>query len=666
MPANVAERMRVLVLREEAEGIVAFPHAVTVMAGDGACLPVPLGATDRAEDGSLRAGGTAHGFSAALWLVPDGGSAYAGTLTVRRTGDEPFDAGLRVEVLLGPSDDPGWLVPGVFYGENRLAGCTRPYPRYLAGRSDPASMTADAWSFRADRCATPAVFARDRLGGAALATAEQGTLGEQGVGFALAAGGRPALRLHAPYREEPVSYYGSSEPRPARAPSHRWAPGEEHTVLFSVHLLDTDPHAYAPVLRALHEAAGTRAPAAWVGARSAAALSAEGLHRWHYRSDPPVLLETAAFDREALGGRGDRQAMHVSWVSGTPYAHALLLHARRVGDAEKARAAVSVLDHIGANLAPGGTFWGQWSAGGGWSAGWTGDARRLHARTLGDATLFLLRAWRAERERGVGHPLWEAAVRSNLEAALAGQDPATGRLAAAHDSLTGAALDHVGAAGIAWIGALVEAAEAFGDARLLAAARRAGEAFAGDVRSEFLCGAPEDVSLAPTSEDGYNAIIAYTLLHEADPAGPWLDLARRAADWTLTFRYTYDVSFGPHTLLGHYGFRTRGGDQASPSNQHLHAFGLICLPETVRLARHLGDPYYLRSARENFDCFRQFVARADGDFNAYRGMVSERFYQTECFQAKGMLLTLSHAWSAGVLLYASERALELPELQEDM
>jgi hypothetical protein len=33
--------------------------------------------------------------------------------------------------------------------------------------------------------------------------------------------------------------------------------------------------------------------------------------------------------------------------------------------------------------------------------------------------------------------------------------------------------------------------------------------------------------------------------------------------------------------------------------------------------------------------------------------------QTDCFQAKGMLLTLSHAWSVGVLLHACEAALEL-------
>ncbi|MFZ3555561.1 hypothetical protein [Streptomyces sp. BH055] len=652
------------VLRADTEGLVELPYVVGVLNGDGECLPVPV-TPGQADPSTLT--GSAHGFTAVLRLSRADALSYDAELDVRHEGAEPVDAGLRVELRLGGTDDPGWLIPGAFYGENRRPDCARPYPRYATDGigSDPTGLTADAWSFRADRCATPAVFARDRRGGAALALAETGPLGEQGVGFALVEGDRPALRLHAPYREEPVSYYGSGTPRPADTPLHTWRPGERHTLSFTVHLLDADPHAYARVLRALHQAAPERAPAAWVGIDEAAALSAEGLHRWHYRSDPPVLLETAAFDREALGGDGDRQAMHVSWISGVPYAHALLLHARRVGDAEQAAAALAVIDHICAHLTPGGTFWGQWSRSRGWSAGWTGDAGRLHARTLGDATLFTLRALVAERARGHEHPSWEAAVRGNLAAALAGQDPATGRLAAAHDVHTGKALDHEGAAGLAFVGALVEAAEVFEEPAYLEAARRAGAAFADDVRSEFLCGAPEDVSLAPTSEDGYNAIIAYTLLHEGgDAEGRWLDLARRAADWTLTFRYTYDVRFDEHTFLARYGFRTRGADQASPSNQHLHAFGLICLPEFVRLARHLDDAYYLRSTRENLDCFRQFVARADGDFNAYRGMVSERFYQTECFQAKGMLLTLSHAWSAGVLLYACERARELPEFQE--
>ena len=41
-----------------------------------------------------------------------------------------------------------------------------------------------------------------------------------------------------------------------------------------------------------------------------------------------VLLETVAFDRHAFGDRADRQAMHVSWLSGVPHAYALLRHGR--------------------------------------------------------------------------------------------------------------------------------------------------------------------------------------------------------------------------------------------------------------------------------------------------------------------------------------------------
>jgi hypothetical protein len=62
------------------------------------------------------------------------------------------------------------------------------------------------------------------------------------------------------------------------------------------------------------------------------------------------------------------------------------------------------------------------------------------------------------------------------------------------------------------------------------------------------------------------------------------------------------------------------------------------------------------------DCFRQFIAREDGDFGAYHAMASERNFQTDYIHAKSLLLPLSHAWCVGVLLYACEAALETPEL----
>jgi uncharacterized protein YyaL (SSP411 family) len=213
--------------------------------------------------------------------------------------------------------------------------------------------------------------------------------------------------------------------------------------------------------------------------------------------------------------------------------------------------------------------------------------------------------------------------------------------------------------------ALAEADALDPDGRYLAAAERAGDYYAHFVLDEYLHGAPEDVDLAPTSEDGYVALMAYLALYRRTGAARWLDLARRSADWLLTFRYSYNVRFEPGTMLEVYRFASRGADNASPSNQHLHAYGLVCTAELAELSAATGDPYYLQRARESLACFRQFIARFDGDFNAYRGMASERYYQTECFQPKGMLLTLSHAWSVGVLLLACEQAIARPELLAD-
>jgi hypothetical protein len=532
---------------------------------------------------------------------------------VTYTGEMPVDAGIRVQVELPPADEPHWLVPGVFYGENRPDSCARIYPRFARGSSDVARMESDSWSFRADRCATPAVFAS----GGGLVTSETSPLGPSGVGFAYR-DGRPLIWLDFPYREEPLRYDGSETPAPPDVQTYRWTPGETVELAFEQNdgnwrqaLRLSDCQLLSP---------------AWVSVDEAAELSAWGLYRWHYRPDPPRLLETVGFDRD-----GNRDAMHVSWVSGVPYAYALLRHGRRVGNDDYVRAAESVLDHIADNLTPGGTFWAQWTADRGWTTGWHPDRSRLHARTLADAALFMLRAGGR----------WEAAARSNVDVARRTQRE-DGALPAAHHVETGEAVSWEGTAGLAWIPALVEAG-------YVDEARRAGEYYKG---CEFFHGAPEDVDLAPTSEDGYAAVMAYVALED------W-DEARHAADWMLTFRYTYDVAFSPQTILGTYGFRTRGADQASPPNQHLHAFGLICLPEMVRLARATGDDHYLERTRENLDCFRQFIAREDGDFDAYRGMATERYFQTDCFAAKGMLLTLSHAWSVGVLLYACEAALEL-------
>ncbi len=579
--------------------------------------------------------------------------------TVRYLGQESLTASIRVTVPVSPAADPWWLIPGAFYGDNRPADNDRLFPRFEMGASDPehhAVMVSDEWHFRADRAATPGVFvwAAPGVGGVAITTTEYSSLGVTGLGLS-AAEGIASVHLTFPFAEYPFTYFGDETPRPAESERHSWQPGEEVELPFVIHDLGPDRHAYASVLRERWESTlETSRPRPWVSISEAADLTAAGLLNWHYDPDPGILLETVGFDREVSGSDGkpvDRQAMHVGWVSGIPWAYALLRHGTRTGSEAEQNAAARVIDFIAGNLSPSGTFWGVWYREHGWSQSWSPVADALHSRTLAEATLFLQRALQLRHDDG-----WESAVRSNLDVIVRRQRD-DGNLGSLHSAQTGEVLSWSGASGLTWIAALVEAAPI--DDGSPPAAIRAGEYYASFVADEYLCGAPEDVDLAPTSEDGYAAVMAYVALYRATGDARWLELARRSADWMLTFRYTYDVRFDEHTLLGRYDFGTRGADQASPSNQHLHAYGLVCTSELIELSAALDDPYYRLRAEETLSCFRQFIARQDGDFNAYRGMVSERYYQTSCFQPKGMLLTLSHAWSVGVTLLAAEQWLEL-------
>lgn len=560
------------------------------------------------------------------------------------------------------SDDPRWLVPGAFYGENRPAACDRLFPRFDALVDDPEHLTSSWWEFRTDRCALPVACGWGAEDGVALeidpVDPELG-MGSLGFGFR---DGHAQMWSTFPWREGPVVYVGSERPRPEQLTWYDLAPGASVDVRATVHAIDADRHGYAPLLREIRSRLSASSPVdPWVGVAEGAALAAEGLQRWHFDPDPGVLLETAAFDRALTGGSGaalDRQAMHVGWVSGIPWAYALLRHGRRVGDRTQVGAAAAVIDFICANPAPCGSFWGVWYRESGWRQSWSPVPGALHARTLGEAVTFLVRALALDPGLAAAHPSWVGMARAHLAMMLGRQRP-DGNFGATHHAETGEVLSWSGAAGLIWIVACCEAARLpqFAGLPLVASAAAAGDYYARFVTAEFIHGAPEDVDLAPTSEDGYAAIMAYQALHRATGDPRWLDLAARAADWTMTFRYAYNVAFDPHTILAAYHFGTRGADQASSCNQHLHNYGLICHDELIELSRSLGDPWYADRAAETLACFRQFVARADGDFNARRGMVTERFYQTNCFEPKGSMLTLSHAWCVGALLLACEQQL---------
>lgn len=516
--------------------------------------------------------------------------------------DEPREGALRIALPLEGSPRR-WLVPGVYYDGGGLP------------------VRSEAWSFRADRISHPAAFGWSDRELACLATEEVSELGPAGVGFA---GGE--LQLTFPGRDEPVSVDGSPSGGAAFRPLVRLAAGERRAVRFRLLLAAATPHGYDALLRVLYDALSSVHPlsAELPALDEVAALAAEGLLNWHFRPDQAVLAEAVPF---VAGAKGGREEMHSAWLSGAPTAYALLPHAPDAANA--------VLDKVAAGLAPCGLPWGRWTPSEGWRSGWTPPGT-LHSRTAAEAVLFLARAGR----------------RGALHAALSwacGTQRHDGALPSLIDTCSGAGLAWEGAAGLTWAAVLAEAGE-------LDAARRAGDYYSRFLEEGLLWGAPEDVHCGVSSEDGYAAVMAYVALYEATAEDRWLDLARCAAGWAFTFRFAYNLTWPQGSLLDRQGFRSRGADLASPQNQHLHAYGLIALPEMLKLWRATGDRHVLLRTRDNLACFLQSVARFDGDFGARRGMATERFYNTDCFGTKGDLLPLSHAWCLGLLLLACNEA----------
>ena len=542
--------------------------------------------------------------------------------------------GLGVQVVL-PLDGPAtrFMVPGIVYGENRLEACRARYPRVSLDGAGNDALTSDRWAFRADRASHPVVLGWTASSCVALALDQSSPIGLNGLAFS---GGIDAhLLLNFPAREEPVTYLGHDAPGAPEVLTHAWRAGEILTLSFRVFEAKPDPHAYDAVLRAVYRGDRSRHRLnPWVSQEEAAALTAHGIHRWHYRAGPRILAETAAFHRatdETAHPPDDHDQMHVAWLSGAPAAHALLTYARRNGAGDYADAAVAVLDTIA-------------------EGDWTGHRDWIHTPTVAEATLFMIRALRLEEAQGIDHPRWRNAIVSNLGFAMRSKP-----------------------AGLLWIPALLEGAHhvvsdqtgegADADQGIdpPIAAESAGSAYARLVEDEFITSAQADTDLAPSSDDGYQAVMAYVALYEATGETRWLRLACHAADWMLSFRWSYNLVFPEHTMLETYDFRSRGADLASPRNQHLHGAGLICLPEMVRLAEHSNDPYYLERSRDNLACFLQFIAREDGDFNARKGMVTERYYNSRGLEPKGAILPISHVRTAGLVLYACQAGLSLDE-----
>ena len=125
---------------------------------------------------------------------------------------------------------------------------------------------------------------------------------------------------------------------------------------------------------------------------------------------------------------------------------------------------------------------------------------KAHVRTTADASLYLAKTIKL---LSPDHHLYQSsrdALQRSLQTALDVQRD-DGHFGQMYDLQQQAVVQWEGDAGLLWITALLAAWELFDDQpafqnRLLTAAQRAGHCYAASIEQEYICGAPEDVSLA--------------------------------------------------------------------------------------------------------------------------------------------------------------------------
>lgn len=601
------------------------------------------------------------------------------TVTVQNTSAAPVALNLKWHLPLADQDaPPRWLIPALLYKDN-----VQFYPGLpsLVPPFDLAHKRWPEWTFRADLTAVPTVMAWTGGGSVAMLLEERTAGHMTGLGLVNVAG-RRALVGCWPYREEPCPRATATIAPDQAHPTLEFAtlaPGATVRIAFWLYVGGPLPYAFAPLLRETFRRWDDRFPLhPWFPLADGAAHAAYGLFQWHYDAESAALWETCSYDRYyAKNARHvDRFEMHTGFVSGIPYAYALRQFGLKHGAADFAEAGRRVIDNCCRHLTPWGTFWSKFSQAEGWTTGWPspqnltdGNAnlgsasREIQARTIAEATLFAARAALAEPV-AESRELWNGAVRSNLDFVLRTQRP-DGNVGQTYSGTDGAVLAWDGDEGLHWIGALVAGWRLTGEAKYLDAAVRAGEYYRLAVEDAYITGAPEGMHLLPTSEDPLNALIGYLALHDATGERRWLGLARLAAEYLMTFRWQYNTEFSAMTVLERYDYRTKGLDVASPNNIHLHPYGLIVVPELVRLWELTGDPYFLKQARNNLLGCQQMLAPADGVFDARRGMMTERWYATPGDIAKGGTLQLAHAWATGLVLYADLWVQEYGQLLVD-
>ena len=514
-----------------------------------------------------------------------------------------FTARARVGLLFGwwvPIREGYWMVPGVMYDGNRQ------------GRGGfPRGGPENGWSFREDRVPVPNmafVASAHRFG--ALFSSPAAHRGELGSIQTLAAGGGTLLRIRIPLHEGPRRHHRKWYLGGLAGPVTRSMSVQAGTTLqrvFHLHLGHGDPHAFGDVL---HHAwrviprGGAPAPDWGAIARyKAAHLQRNFLLR---RPDATGFVTTLGPLNLPLG----------NFLSGgfvgknLEIARSLYRVGRETGSEALWRGALDVAQFFLQGRLPNGMLAGaydlfrcRWKGSffhrTGYSTRMMGEMASQYLALHGDAAPF-----------GDADPAW-------LEAAWG-----VGRFFLSHQrrdggfgkwwSAAGDLLEAGGTSSAYPVSLLVRLAESQGDSLLTAAVRAGRLLLRRHVDPIRYHGDALD-SDCIDREGGVSVCEALLDLYEATDEAAFLEGARRAAGYLLSWSFCWDIPLPGASPLAKRGFSTAGGTAVSVAHHHLDPYGLAIAPLLLRLARLTGDDRWSGYATAMARYAAQLVASPQDD-----------------------------------------------------
>jgi hypothetical protein len=131
-------------------------------------------------------------------------------------------------------------------------------------------------------------------------------------------------------------------------------------------------------------------------------------------------------------------------------------------------------------------------------------------------------------------------------------------------------------------------------------------------------------------EAGWGFLHGAIALYEVTKNSEYLQWARDAADWLLTWFYMYDAQF-PTTSPLHGILNTVGWTAISVQNEEIDVYGAFLAPDFCRLGKYLQDQHYQDIGRTMFEATTQTIARPGAMLGLQTpGLQPEHYNHTNC------------------------------------